>query len=114
MPMEIPHFNLLARSRGLLFKSQSEWTEQQQNRAKALFDRYPQIKTAYELLAKFRKWYQAPKGAISYQKTIDKKRDQLIDWINQLKHTAIPELLNLAHMIKSNINKNLVLTKISV
>jgi transposase len=40
---------LLARSRYLLFKSGDKWTEKQGNRAKVLFELYPDIKLAYSL-----------------------------------------------------------------
>jgi len=40
---------LLARSRYLLFKSADKWTGKQKNRAKILFDLYPDIKKAYSL-----------------------------------------------------------------
>jgi transposase len=40
---------LLARSRYLLYKSSSKWTENQEERAKILFDHYPDIEKAYKL-----------------------------------------------------------------
>ena len=40
---------LLARSRYLLYKSSSKWTENQEERAKILFDHYPNIEKAYKL-----------------------------------------------------------------
>ena len=40
---------LLARSRYLLFKSADKWTFNQKQRARLLFDRYPDIKKAYSL-----------------------------------------------------------------
>ena len=40
---------LLARSRYLLFKSAERWTSKQKQRAKVLFDLYPDIKKAYNL-----------------------------------------------------------------
>lgn len=40
---------LLARSRYLLFKSGEKWTKTQKQRAKILFDQYPDIKKAYSL-----------------------------------------------------------------
>ncbi len=43
---------LLARSRYLLFKSESKWTENQRERAKILFENYPDIKLSYELSQK--------------------------------------------------------------
>lgn len=40
---------LLARSRYLLYKSSSKWTENQQQRAIVLFEKYPDIEKAYKL-----------------------------------------------------------------
>ena len=40
---------LLARSRYVLYKKATDWTSSQQDRARLLFDRYPNLKTAYEL-----------------------------------------------------------------
>ena len=40
---------LLARSRYLLYKSSSKWTENQQQRAKILFEHYPDLEKAYKL-----------------------------------------------------------------
>jgi len=40
---------LLARSRYLLYKSSSKWTENQSKRAKILFERYPDLQKAYNL-----------------------------------------------------------------
>lgn len=40
---------LLARSRYVLYKKATDWTASQQERASLLFDRYPDLKRAYEL-----------------------------------------------------------------
>ncbi|QDK80271.1 transposase [Spirosoma sp. KCTC 42546] len=40
---------LLARSRYILYKKSIDWTQSQQERANLLFDRYPDLKRAYEL-----------------------------------------------------------------
>ena len=46
---------LLARSRYLLFKSAEKWTQSQHERAKILFDQYPDLKDAYWLTDGLRK-----------------------------------------------------------
>lgn len=43
---------LLARSRYLLYKTRYKWTKSQQERAEILFEKYPDIKQAYELSQK--------------------------------------------------------------
>jgi transposase len=49
---------LLARSRYLLFKPSSKWTERQQARATILFKEFPEIHHAYNLSMMFRSWYE--------------------------------------------------------
>lgn len=44
------HKQLLARSRYILFKSQSKWTHKQKERAEILFENYPEIEKAYKLV----------------------------------------------------------------
>lgn len=48
---------LLARSRYLLYKSSNKWTNNQQVRAQLLFEKYPDIKTAYSLSQQLRSIY---------------------------------------------------------
>lgn len=43
---------LLARSRYLLYKSEHNWTQEQEQRARILFNRYPDIEIAYQLTQK--------------------------------------------------------------
>ena len=49
LPNEDTLKQLLARSRYLLYKSSSKWTENQQKRAAILFERYPDLEKAYKL-----------------------------------------------------------------
>ena len=46
----------LARARYLLFKYQDDWTRSLYNRAKALFEKYPEIKKVYDRCCEFRNW----------------------------------------------------------
>ena len=93
---------LLARSRGLLFSTPDKWTDQQKQRAHILFQCYPQIKTAYYLILKIRKWFSPPKGNKTYQITRDKKKQQLNDLIKQLLHSDIYEMKNAAFILKKH------------
>lgn len=52
---------LLARSRYLLFKSQSKWTPSQNQRAAILFERYPDIEKAYHLSMELGRIYHTSK-----------------------------------------------------
>jgi len=49
---------LLARSRYLLFKPKSKWTERQEQGAEILFKEFPSLKHAYNLSMSFRSWYE--------------------------------------------------------
>lgn len=94
---------LLARSRGLLFKQRHEWTDHQKQRAAILFELYPNISSAYKCIEQFRKWYKAPKSKTTYAKTIEKKRQQLMKWIKEVQQCRIPELLNFTYLLERNI-----------
>ena len=50
---------LLARSRYLLYKSRQKWTNNQEERAKLLFELYPDIKKAYDLSQQLRTIYNS-------------------------------------------------------
>lgn len=47
---------LLARSRYLLFKPDSRWTEKQKQRAAILFREFPELQHAYNISMMFRSW----------------------------------------------------------
>lgn len=94
---------LLARSRGLLFLSPHNWTEHQKQRAKVLFEHYPEIKTAFRLIQHLRQWFRPPKGKTTYQMTRDKKLQQINDLLKKFKQSSIEEMNNVALMIKRNM-----------
>jgi transposase len=60
---------LLARSRYLLFKAQSQWTPSQWRRAELLFSRYPQIEKAYLLTMQLGNiYYRCKDKKVAYTK----------------------------------------------
>jgi len=71
---------LLARSRYLLYKNNYKWTESQQERATILFEKYPEIKTAYEISRKL---------GVIYEKTRDPAvaRLKLARWFREIELT---------------------------
>lgn len=77
---------LLARSRYLLFKAQTKWTNSQRIRAKILFREYPELKKAYELSMMFRSFYQhnynKKDAKISLNKWYLKIKEKNIDSFN--------------------------------
>ena len=83
---------LLARSRYLLFKSKSKWTEKQKQRALILFDQYPDIKQAYDLSQRL-SWI--------YQKTEDKTiaRTRLALWIEKVRQSGFKSFNTISNTI---------------
>lgn len=94
---------LLARSRGLLFLLPHQWSEQQKERAKILFEQYPEIDIAYHFVLKIRQWFTPPKGKTTYQKTRDKKQQKLIELLHELIQSGIEEVKNIVFLLKKNI-----------
>ena len=95
---------LLARSRGLLFLFPQQWSEQQKQRSKVLFEHFPEIEKVYRHVIEIRRWYKPTKAKTSYQKTRDKKKKQIKDIIKTLIKSANEELKNIAFMLKKNMN----------
>lgn len=63
---------LLARSRHLLFKPQSKWTESQSLRSEILFQEFPEIKKAYDISMLFRSFYETGKTILEAKEKLDK------------------------------------------
>ncbi len=93
---------LLARSRNLLFKLPDKWSEQQKQRAQVLFGLYPEIKTAFYLVLKIRKWFTPPKEKLVYPVTKNHKKEQLNNLLDELIETGIEEMKNMASLLKRN------------
>lgn len=75
---------LLARSRYILFKPESQWHESQKERAAILFARYPNLKHAYDLSMMFRSFYEH-----STDKTVAKEK--LDAWYRRIESSLIKE-----------------------
>ena len=100
--IEIPEYSngdspkqLLARSRYLLFKSESKWTEKQKVRSQILFDEYPDIKKAYLLSQKL--------GWI-YENSIDKTtaRTRLAKWIESVRQSRFKSFNTISNTINNH------------
>jgi transposase len=96
---------MLARSKGLLFLLPEQWSTQQKERARLLFEYYPEIETAYQLVLQLRRWFISPKGKTTYQTTRDRKHQQILQLIKDLTKTGIDEMKNLAYLIKKNMEE---------
>ena len=72
----------MARSRYALYKSRDKWTESQALRAKLLFERYANIKTAYNLSDGLRKIYNQIIDP-------DTARLKLARWFDQIEKAGL-------------------------
>ncbi|HPX05859.1 transposase [Candidatus Viridilinea mediisalina] len=89
---------LLARSRFLLFKYDSQWTHKQSQRARALFNIYPEIEKAYRLSCEFRDWYKkANVGRDPLQINLS-----INAWYRKVEQMDIDEMVNFKSLVERN------------
>jgi len=86
---------LLARSRYLLFKHHSKWTQSQKARAELLFPRYPEIKKAYDLSMSLGKIFQTCKNKEHAFK-------KLALWYNEVEETGIAAFRTVSKSIQTH------------
>jgi transposase len=84
---------LLARSRYLLFKTQSNWGNQQKERAVILFQEFPKIKEAYDLSMMFRACYE-------HSHTIAEAKEKLTKWYDKVKEKDFDSFITAAESIR--------------
>jgi transposase len=87
---------LLARSRYLLYKSESDWTVNQSKRASILFEKYPLLKTAYKLTLQFRAIYKN----ISKIKALE----QFNEWKNKVVDSNIEEFNTVVNSLEYHLD----------
>lgn len=90
---------LLARSRYLLFKPKSKWSDQQCERAEILFKEYSELKKSYDISMMFRSFYEN-------SRTISEAKDKLDKWRQKVKEKKLDSFLVAAESIylhKTNI-----------
>lgn len=86
---------LLARSRYLLFKSETKWTPTQRQRAEMLFARYPDIEQAYNLSMELGKIYHTTKGkGIAFTR--------LAKWYDKVEKTGFKTFNTVAKSIQEH------------
>jgi transposase len=86
---------LLARSRYLLFKHHSKWTGIQSKRAELLFERYPQLKHAYELSLRLGDIFKVCKSK-------EQAFKKLALWYNQVEVCGIEAFRTVARSIQAH------------
>jgi transposase len=89
----------LARSRYLLFKYSGEWTNSQQKRANALFEKFPEIKKVYDRSCEFRNWMKKE----NVGKNMRQINNELQTWMQKIEHDDVDEMLNFKSLIERNI-----------
>lgn len=89
----------LARSRYLLFKYPDDMTPKQRKRAKALFEKYPEIYKSYNRSCEFRNWMKKE----NVEKNIRELKDKLNDWSTKVEKDDIDEMLNFKSLVERNI-----------
>ena len=85
---------ILARGRYLLFRMEKDWSESQKERSVILFNLFPKIKIAYELICQFRKFYSSKIG------DIEKAKQLLDEWYRRVEEEDIDEINNFASLVE--------------
>ena len=86
---------LLARSRYLLFKAESKWTPSQNLRATILFERYPDIKKAYDLSIELGRIYHTTKDkGVAFTR--------LAKWYDKVEKTNFQSFNTIARSIQEH------------
>lgn len=86
---------LLARSRYLLYKAPNNWTENQYTRSKILFDQYPDIKIAFDLV-------QGLRNIFNTATTIQTAYTKLAHWYKDVENTGFRAFNSIANTISLN------------
>lgn len=84
---------LLARSRYLLFKTESKWTDSQKQRAVILFAEFPILKQAYYLSTMFRSVYE-------HSQTRDDAKQRLDHWYAKVEEKRFDDFITAAEYIQ--------------
>jgi len=85
---------LLARSRYILARKESQWTENQRERARLLFERYPSLERAYQYVIKLRAIYE--------QRHYIKALIRLKYWIDDMRELKIKQFTSVANSIENH------------
>ena len=89
---------LLARSRYLLFKPKSKWTDSQAERAFILFHEFPELKTAYMSSLMFRNIFETAQSR-------ENAKTQLETWYEKIKEDDLAEMISVGNTVKNHEGK---------
>ena len=87
---------LLARSRYIIAKRKDQWTKNQEQRAKLLFENYPSLLIAYNHVMQLRAVYK--------NEDKQKTKEELIDWLTKTNEIDIKEFRTVAHTINAKMD----------
>lgn len=87
---------LLARSRYIIAKKPYQWTDNQKQRAKLLFKKYPKLEHAYKHTLEFRNIYELT------DKIMAKERFE--KWINDTFNNELKSFFTSANTVKANLS----------
>jgi len=89
---------LLRRSKYMLTQSQTNWTEIQKELSQQLFQRFPEIKNAYQLSEHFKNWYDRS-NAVKPKIILEQ---ELYQWYELVEESRLKEFVNVVKMIEKH------------
>jgi len=95
---------LLTRSKFIIVKKPTEWTDNQKIRARILFERYPMLEKIYHHTLEFRSLYEIKcieKAKISFEKWIDKTKELKIKEFNTAANSIENHFENILNFFKN-------------
>ena len=92
---------LLTRSRYLLVINPDKWNEYQTRRANLLFEKFPQLKQAFDVISSFRDWYK-PKPI--YNEPFENER-VLGNWIDEIEKCTSTEMKNFRNLVNNHFER---------
>ena len=95
---------LLTRSKFIIVKKPTEWTDNQKIRARILFERYPMLEKIYHHTLEFRSLYEIKcieKAKISFEKWIHKTKELKIKEFNTAANTIENHFENILNFFKN-------------
>jgi transposase len=89
---------LLTRSRNLLSQSGDKWGEHKKERARLLFDLYPQMREGYSLISKVRNIFKR-------KLTMEQAKERLHEWYKDVNACTLREIKAARECIRSRENE---------
>jgi len=87
---------LLARSRYIIAKKSSKWTDNQKRRSEILFREYPQLETAYQHIMDFRNIYE--------NNNITRAKEMFLKWIKDTLNLKVKEFNTVANSLQYHMD----------